>query len=175
MYKLTNPLIWLYRFRHRCGYGVHSPYAFHFITEVIYETASYYAYKELDRNLSCKNRFRVRKILHMLLRISNWRQPDVIVCLSAPPYVSGYLQAGCKKAEIKDSIPEGQIDMCWLGEPNEGVLSHLHEHSVLLLDNLDEHRAWFNHLPSVVSFDLYDIGIAFFDTKYNKQRYIVNF
>jgi hypothetical protein len=27
----------------------------------------------------------------------------------------------------------------------------------------------------VVSFDLYDLGIAFFDTQYHKHYYIVNF
>ena len=175
MYRLSNPFIWLLRIRHRCGYGVHSPYAFHFITDVIYEKASYYSYKELDNGLSRKEWFRVRKILHLLFRISNWRQPDNIVCLDSSDNVMRYLAAGCKKAKITDSIPEAKVDLCWLSEPNEEVLPHLHEQSVLLLDNLDKHRQWFNNLPSVVSFDLYDIGIAFFDTKYNKQHYIVNF
>ena len=44
---LKRPFIWLYRFRHRCGYGVHSPFAFNLITHVIYETTPYYKYKEL--------------------------------------------------------------------------------------------------------------------------------
>ena len=35
---LKRPFIWLYRFRHRCGYGVHSPFAFNLITHVIYES-----------------------------------------------------------------------------------------------------------------------------------------
>ena len=29
---LKRPFIWLSRFRHRCGYGVHSPFAFNLIT-----------------------------------------------------------------------------------------------------------------------------------------------
>ena len=44
---LKRPFIWLYRFRHRCGYGVHSPFAFNLITHVIYETTPYYKYWEL--------------------------------------------------------------------------------------------------------------------------------
>jgi hypothetical protein len=135
----------------------------------------YYAYEELDKGLAFKDTFRVRKILHMLLRVSNWRQPETIVCLSAPDYVPQYLQAGCKKAVMTDYISEGQIDMCWLSEPNKEIITHLHEYSVLILDHLDKHREWFRNLPSVVSFDLYDTGIAFFNTKYNKQHYIVNF
>ncbi|MBR1903349.1 MAG: hypothetical protein IJ826_10305 [Bacteroidaceae bacterium] len=175
MYKLTNPFIWLRRIRHRCGYGVHSPFAFRFITDVLYMKLPYYAYEELDKGLAFKDTFRVRKILHMLLRVSNWRQPETIVCLSAPVDVASYLQAGCKKARMTDYIPEGQVDMCWLSEPNDEIISHLHEHSVLILDHLDKHKEWFGNLPSVVSFDLYDTGIAFFNTKYNKQHYIVNF
>ena len=76
---------------------------------------------------------------------------------------------------MTDYISEGQIDMCWLSEPNSEIITHLHEYSVLILDHLDKHREWFRNLPSVVSFDLYDTGIAFFNTKYNKQHYIVNF
>ena len=175
MYKITNPIIWLRRIRHRCGYGVHSPFAFHLITDVFYMKLPYYAYKELDEGLTIWDRFRVRKILHMLLRVSNWSQPETIVCLSAPDNVPRYLQAGCKKAKLTDYIPEGQVDLCWLPEPDEKIITHLHEHSVLILDHLDKHKEWFRNLPSIVSFDLYDTGIALFNTKYNKQHYIVNF
>lgn len=44
---LKRPFIWLSRFRHRCGYGVHSPFAFNLITQVIYESTPYYRYKDL--------------------------------------------------------------------------------------------------------------------------------
>ena len=43
---LKRPFIWLSRFRHRCGYGVHSPFAFNLITQVIYESTPYYKYKD---------------------------------------------------------------------------------------------------------------------------------
>ena len=38
---------WCRRFRHRCGYGVHSPSDFFLITSVIYEELPYYAYDRL--------------------------------------------------------------------------------------------------------------------------------
>ena len=44
LYYLKRPFIWLSRFRYRCGYGVHSPFAFSLITDVIYEKMPYYAY-----------------------------------------------------------------------------------------------------------------------------------
>ena len=42
---------WCRRFRHRCGYGVHSPSDFFLITSVIYEELPYYAYKALKETL----------------------------------------------------------------------------------------------------------------------------
>lgn len=48
IFLLKRPFIWLARFRHRCGYGVHSPFAFDLITNVIYERTPYYAYSSLE-------------------------------------------------------------------------------------------------------------------------------
>ena len=38
---------WCCRFRHRCGYGVHSPSDFFLITFVVYERVAFYAYNLL--------------------------------------------------------------------------------------------------------------------------------
>ena len=46
---IKRPFIWLSRFRYRCGYGVHSPFAFSLITDVIYEKMPYYAYSSLKK------------------------------------------------------------------------------------------------------------------------------
>ena len=175
MQKVTNPFVWLARFRHRCGYGVHSPFAFRFITDVIYERHPYYAYSELDRRLPLSLRLRRRKGLHLLLRLANHLQPKTIVLPRDAWWEKRYLQSGCRKANIQCQWPMGEVSLCLLSEPSDEVLDHIDEHSVLLLDNLHRHREWFRSLPSVVSFDLHDLGIAFFDKQYNKQYYIVNF
>ena len=175
MKKLTNPLVWVKRFRHRCGYGVHSPFAFHFITDVIYERHPLYAYRELDRRLPLSMRMRRRKGLHLLLRLANHLQPDIIMLPRDAWWEKRYLLSGCRRASILCQWPEGEVAMCLLHEPSDEALHHLGQHSVLLLNNLHRHRDWFRQLPSQVSFDLYDLGIAFFDTQYNKQYYKVNF
>jgi hypothetical protein len=175
MKKVTNPLVWLARFRHRKGYGVHSPFAFRFITDVIYERQPYYAYRELDKALPFSKQFRQRKGYHLLLRIANHLQPETILLPKDAWWEKRYLQSGCKRARIKCEPATGEVSMCLLREPADEVLQHLGEQSVLLLDNLHRHREWFRNLPSVVSFDLYDLGIAFFDKQYNKQYYKVNF
>lgn len=175
MQKVTNPLVWMARFRHRKGYGVHSPFAFRFITDVVYESHPYYAYRELDRELPLSMRLRQSRGLHLLLRLANHLQPETIVVPAGASWEKRYLQSGCRKASILSEWPEGEVSLCLLSEPSSEVLSHIGEHSVLLLDNLHHHREWFRSLPSVVSFDLYDLGIAFFDKQYNKQYYVVNF
>ena len=175
MQKVTNPLVWLARFRHRKGYGVHSPFAFRFITDVIYERHPYYAYHELDKALPLSMHLRQRRGLHLLLRLANHLQPKTIVLPLNAWWEKRYLQGGCRKANIQCQWPAGEVDLCLLFEPADEALQHMGEHSVLLLDNLHRHRDWFQNLPSVVSFDLYDFGIAFFDKQYNKQYYKVNF
>ena len=83
---LKRPFIWLYRFRHRCGYGVHSPFAFNLITHVIYETTPYYKYKELaseqKRLMPQKDRtwgYESLKVKRLLFRLVNYAQPVTIV------------------------------------------------------------------------------------------------
>ena len=175
MQKVTNPIVWLTRFRHRCGYGVHSPFAFRFITDVIYERHPYYAYKELDKALPLPMRLRQRKGLHLMLRLTNHLQPETIVLPRNAWWEKRYLQSGCRKASIQCGWSVGEVSMCLLYEPSDEAVRHMGNDSVLLLDNLHRHRDWFRSLPSVVSFDLYDLGIAFFNKKFNKQYYVVNF
>lgn len=156
---------------------MHSPFAFHFITDVIYENAPYYRYKELDKALKPWQRFRRRKGLHLLFRLANWRQPCSIVARTDHPQNVAYLRAGCAKAKVYDSYSQdgASVDLICLDRPDEEALHHLHAGSVLVLDRMDRYKSWFYGLPSVVSFDLGDLGIAFFDPQYYKQNYIVNF
>lgn len=68
---------WCCRFRHRCGYGVHSPSDFFLITFVVYERLAFYAY-----NLLHAKRKQVEHLPHyrektdrLLFRLVNHLQP----------------------------------------------------------------------------------------------------
>ena len=83
---LKRPFIWLYRFRHRCGYGVHSPFAFNLITHVIYESTAYYKYEELakaQKQLELEKdkrwKYESKKVKRLLFRLVNYAQPETIV------------------------------------------------------------------------------------------------
>ena len=70
-------LRWLRRFRHRRGYGIHSPFAFGFVTGVVYEAGAYYAYAPLAQKWRGKLKGSPLrpKDLRLLLRLANFQHP----------------------------------------------------------------------------------------------------
>ncbi len=103
---LKRPFIWLRRFRHRCGYGVHSPFAFDLITRVIYEKAPYYKYKDLaeeEEKLAPEKgvcwEYESRKVKRLLFRLVNYARPDTLVDFGTLSASSLYLKAGKEGAD----------------------------------------------------------------------------
>lgn len=96
-----RPFVRLARFRHRCGYGVHSPFAFHLITGIIYETAPYYKYASLlegEKRQATQHpsswREEPLRVKRLLFRLVNYARPETIVD-AGPLSASGlYLKAG---------------------------------------------------------------------------------
>ena len=175
MRKIGSIPVWIRRFRHRQGYGVHSPFAFHFLQDIVYEKAPYYAYRELDSHLVWSQRLRQRRGLRLLFRLSNYAQPHRLLLPQGTALEALYLQEGCRSALLCQEATGADRTLCYLKHPDEDVLNALNNDSVLVLDDLHHNRQWFRDLKAVVKFDLYDLGIAFFNPKYNEQYYIVNF
>ena len=103
---LKRPFIWLYRFRHRCGYGVHSPFAFNLITHVIYESTAYYKYEELARaqkQLEPEKdkhwKYESKKVKRLLFRLVNYNQPETIIDAGTLAASALYLKAGKEGAD----------------------------------------------------------------------------
>ena len=93
---LKRPFIWLSRVRHRCGYGVHSPFAFELITCLFYEKTPYYAYKELaqeekkqKRNHGKGWRNESLKVKRLLFRLVS-RVPGCRIIDFGPPSSSSF-------------------------------------------------------------------------------------
>ena len=98
-------------------------------------------------------------------------------CFSDCPTTPSLPASSCHKARpcLCQQATGKKRTLCYLKRPDENVLSVLDKDSVLVIDDLHRHRQWFQDLKAVVKFDLYDLGIAFFNPKYNEQYYIVNF
>ncbi len=204
---LKRPFIWLLRFRYRCGYGVHSPFAFNLITFVIYERTPYYKYKELKAKqkelvlpFSGKCwKYEPEKIKRLLFRLVNYARPDTIVDAGTLAASSLYLKAGKEGA---DYIAASALSELFLeaGVPVDFLYLHDYRHpefvesvfsvcaarttckSVFVIEGIRYTSKMFalwkrmkQDARTGVSFDLYDIGIIFFDKTKIKQDYIVNF
>lgn len=203
---LKRPFIWLRRFRHRRGYGVHSPFAFNFITNVIYERTPYYKYDELlvsqkeqARQKDCGWDYETGKVKRLLFRVVNYCQPVTIVdagCLSAS---SLYLKAAKEgadytaAADLSELFLEADVPVDFLyvhdyrrPEFVEEVFnlcaSRSTQRSVFVVEGIrytpSMMALWkrlVRHERAGITFDLYDLGIVFFDKTKNKQDYIVNF
>lgn len=203
---LKRPFIWLRRFRHRCGYGVHSPFAFNFITNIVYERAPYYKYgellaaqKEQARQKDRSWNYESRKVKRLLFRLVNYSQPATIVdvgCLSAS---SLYLRAAKEGADYTAAADLSELFL-EAGVPVDFLYLHNYrrpefveevfnlcaarttQRSVFVIEGIGYTRAmsalWKRmqrHERAGITFDLYDLGIMFFDKTRNKQDYIVNF
>ncbi|WP_291529299.1 hypothetical protein [Bacteroides sp. UBA939] len=203
---LKRPFIWLCRFRYRCGYGVHSPFAFNLITQVIYENTPYHKYKDLaeeQKKLSYERgeywKYESRKVKRLLFRLVNYAQPNTIVDAGRIAASSLYLKAG---KEGVDYTSASELSGLFLeaGVPVDFLYLHDYRHpefmeevfricvtrttrkSVFVIEGIrytSQMKALWKRMQQDervgITFDLYDLGILFFDKTKVKQDYIVNF
>lgn len=228
-----NSWIWLRRFRHRKGYGVHSPFAFNLITFVIYENLSYYVYKTLaDIRKEILNKYgykskqlNTQKVDKLLFRLVNYIQPDNLIELGTHTGLSTLYVASARKGvrcytfdfESADNktaqqlFNESKLDIRFsIAETEENMYSLLHEikpfnfilfnqkevnrelwnycvkkahgNSLYVITGIHDSKemsAWWKEIiadkDTGITFDLYHIGLVFFDKTKIKQHYIINF
>lgn len=209
MKKLINYFkslaVWFIRFRHRCGYGVHSPFAYNLITEVIYEKGFYYAYEDLlqkGKSLPCIEQKKTSynlKINRLLFRLANYVHPMQIVIIGKDLSDSiAYLQAGSIYAKVHYLEDRNLFEETFHKIPNIGLLylksidfdqdifekvsSKITEKSLLIIEGIHQTKEKKGYWKKLIkdsrcgiTFDLYDMGLIFFDLSKNKQHYIVNF
>lgn len=192
-------LVWLCRFRHRCGYGIHSPFAFHIVRDVVYEKDAFYAYATLAAEPADNSGLR-QKDLRLLLRLANDHRPRTGILLGEDTRCAlRYLQAGrsscrflCTEArsllsEKSEELPE-HLDLCYADRCEEWeqvagqLLSRCHGNTLVIVRGIHRgkaaRRTWkaLQALTQVrVTFDLYDFGLAYFEERFNKQDYVINY
>lgn len=173
-----NPIVWLMRFRNRKGYGVHSPFAFNFVTEVLYNQESYYAYGEMDKGLRWWQKARVRSMRHLLFRLSNFRGAETMYCWGVDKALSEACQYGSRSVRILNPGEDDVADLVLVGGADMEALRHLGEGTMMVVKDIHRCSAYWKRIREdrrvTVTFDLYDLGIAFARKDLNRQHYKVN-
>lgn len=181
MRLFRNPIVWFLRFRCRKGYGIHSPFAFSFVTDVLYCKEEYYAYEQLDRGLRWWQKGRERDVRHLAFRLANYRRPRTLYCPGLDTPLSEACQCGSREARLIDASGAGVAgvaDMIFVPGADETVFSCIGEGTMVVVDDIRSCRAFWERIKAdgriTVTFDLYDIGIAFARRDLNRQHYKIN-
>ena len=186
------------RINHYNGYGVHSPFAYAFITDVIYEKTPYYAYSILKDKVGSSQTGLSEKVNKLLFRIANRVGAGTVYMVGQESVSECYLKKA--KAQIAfrffhsgtAAITLGErVDLLFLNHyQNPGLMREdfltllpcMTPQSVCVILGIGwsatMKRLWQELIahPSIgITFNLYDLGIIFFDTTKHKQNYIVSF
>lgn len=193
-YKVQRYLHWLRRIKYCRGFGVQSPSAYRFIRYVINEHYPYYAYDELRKELPRLDSL-TRKRMELYFRVANFRQASLwLDFCERNDVIATYVGRGCHATQVRRITDLQQITaddrievlrIC----PSAGcealleaALQKTDDHTLFIIEDIGYNdtakRLWQTLLESditSVSYDLYYLGIAFFDRKRYKNNYIVNF
>ena len=119
---------WINRQRHNRGYGVQSPSAFFFVTQVLKERLPYYAYPTL--NTIAKEEHRSARHTQELFRITNHHNPANIIAI-------GSATAACAMTMAKPTVKSYCITATKASEKAEKTLAD-HNCGILQGDNIKE-------------------------------------
>ena len=192
---MFRPLVWLSRIRHRRGYGIHSPFAYNIVKGVIYERGSFLAYETLHNERRRRGIKKGERDDRLLLRLVNDHQPKNALCFTQYDDISlEYLKAGCRSCifsvvtphHANKKLEKQQYDLVYMTNVEQlnvvALLPLLSERALLILRHIRKDKvsleSWKQAIenPKIrVSFDLYKIGIAYTETRFNKENHIINY
>lgn len=198
--NVWRPIVRLLRFRHRCGYGIHSPFAWAKVTGVIYERGLYYAYAPLlTAHPMGGGRHDGMTLgdLRLLFRLSNDTHPrrgHIVIQkgLAAP---AAYLRSGCESCQwttadsAKPTLPAAEaLDFVYLDAPEawpalaQQAVEQLSDGGALVIRGIHRKaadRAAWRRLQAQqqvrVTFDLYEFGLVYVEQRLNKEDYLISY
>lgn len=193
-YKVQRYLHWLRRIKYCRGFGVQSPSAYRFIRYVINEHYPYYAYDELRKELPRLDSL-TRKRMELYFRIANYRQASLWLDYSRRDDTTAtYVGRGCNATRVRNIADSQQpvsgdkievLRICPIAGCESvlaAALKQVDDRTLFVIEDIGYNdtarRLWQTLLESditSVSYDLYYLGIAFFDRKRYKANYVVNF
>lgn len=189
-------MVWLQRMKYIQGFGIQSPSAFSFDREVINNHTSYSVYAELNKICPIK-KAEERKKARLLYRINRFAKADTFYfCPTKLPHYERYITAANEKTLVENvetkyettvETASNKVAIYFFTVYNHSKTFYaalrktINAQSFVIVDNInktEEAKAFWHEIVDdervSFSFDLYYMGIAFFD-KRPKQNYIINF
>ena len=200
----SRSMRWVYRFRKRCGYGIHSPFAFNLVTGVIYEDGEYYSYHDLSLLRSAENTVLREKDDRLLFRLVNHIEPsNGIIIGNLLGVTLDYLHAGRHQADwyfhrVNDVIGLRQtleqlstVHFVYIDALTDAgnclnlideILPYTCDKTLIVIRGIHSSKTIFSvwqyllTLGAVrVSMDLHDFGLLYFEKRLNKENYVINY
>lgn len=173
---------WLRRLGRGRGFGIQSPTAYTFVTDVLCQPMPYYAYDELA-GLFPRLKGRQRRLCQMLFRLANHQQAaKTFVTRSLPDEYREYLLAAHRRTTMSD-VPDG-CKFVVVSESDEydsvQLTASLPDDAILVVTDIRKHhepRLWPSAMADErvgMTFDVFDAGVAVFGEKRHRQHYSVN-
>ena len=173
------------RWPRRRGFGIQSPSDFFFVTSVVYEALPYYAYRELQSKPCRVGAHYATRTHRLLFRVANYLQPDNFLEVGGGNGMSAaYIQAACR--HIRPYRAGQSIGFLHIGhtdayrEAYEQYVKYVNDKSCFVIGHIHgdaNRRAFWRQVVrdprTRVCFDVFDLGIVFFDTRRYKQYYKV--
>lgn len=176
----------VFRFRHKRGYGVHSPFMFHLILNVIRDKEKRFAYPEAwEKSRALKAR--EKKEFRLLSRLIRHLQVRQVACLGdCAGALKEYLAQVCGERAILGNVPGGleQADFVYVGRGADEFLpegfswfpgSEGQSGYLVVADiykNPFNARIWRSYRErATVSVDMMWYGLLLFDDKIQKGKY----
>lgn len=170
------------RFRHKRGYGVHSPFMFNLILNVIRDKGKQFEYPETtEQKFGLKHR--KRKLFRLLFRLACYLKSRNILCLGgqAETLVS-YLSYLPQETVIQNGTQVClDADFVYIGREAgelgmDLIRSGINKKRCIVISDIYKHRTnarlWrIGKKEAKVSVDMMRYGILFFDEKLQKGNY----
>lgn len=186
--------VWLQRIDKCRGFGIQSPSAYNFVCNVVNKPSNDLVYQQMRKKYPTNDQLE-RKKAEFVFRLVH--QLEVKQCFwskDVASLIQQYANEGnpnCEQlfiSEIEDialDLSKKSLIYVKLSDEIENFITKIvHESSaetILVIDGINEHKAqkqfWKNlqaNEQTGVCFDLYYIGVVFFDKRY-PHKYIVNF
>ncbi|MBB3702881.1 hypothetical protein [Alloprevotella rava] len=197
IYYLQRIGVWCRRVRQRRGYNIHSPFAFQLVKGVIYQRGCYYAYEELHQTR--KGQALPERDDRLIFRLANDNQPRTALFVGPDTLdEQRYVAAACQKCTchcattseeaLQQAHQMGHIDFLFLNTSDpiapllDALLSYAGPRALFITYGIHRSRAtlqawreWIKKESVRVTFDLYWLGLAYFEARLNKQDYTINY